>query len=1082
MYLATSTLGRDSSYNNSGTFGLDFKEIIGNIKTIKIFAWEPMFLDPKYQQVNPADSLPQWASMLVYIIQFALRLAKSIADELGAYLTIHMYVLSNSGHASTITNAKLFELGSLMDNLQTSMASLTFYMASIRSALVDSQYVEDCFENQYVYSLPYSDDTTKCGPLVELSHCSFDWGYDDYGYHTPECTLTDVSLNAGAGELVAIVGRTGAGKSSLLLAMCSEMEMTGGTGRLVGKIAYLEQQPWIMNDTLRANILFGREYDEKYYWEVLHACALTDDLEMWPNSDMTVIGENGFNISGGQRARLALARTVYSRADIYFLDDPLSAVDAIVKRHILDNIILSTGILGNKLRFVTTNADNILPLCNQVVTVDNGHVSVRAQTPLVHKTIGTASAQKTKPKSVDSMDETLQPALPTDETQVKRIPANNSAHPAGTNANASASARTQVSKRRSHWDNAKYAIRTCGWSVITTTLLTSIFSRVLQYIFTEFKLDALRANSKSDITGGNTVLLYMRMKMLSNISYSLLSQLQLAAKGAVINWSLKKRVNNMLVRSLLFSPLSFFEGTTAQQVYSNSFTANNTIVHLVPRLFTYDCSQAALVLLLAYRVLLLAPQLLIFIPVLVWTSRVASTRISQTTDAIAELKRSSESMYQRVQSLANNGAQMIRLFGVEPFFTSQYIKCTEDETRLEALKSSSEDYSYILQKLIGQAIKSVMSLLYIAKAKFSGVELRSNDLAGFQESTSLLIKHVNLTVKFPGVVLKALDKVNEFRDFAERDPEAPYVVDSCRPSAQWPPNGKIEFRNFSMKYGADQGYALKNINLAINSGEKIGIVGRTGAGKSSLAKVLFRLIHEHTSGSILIDGQDISEFGVGDYRPRLGMIPQESSMFGGSIRRNLDPLNQFDIEEMWGSMTKCNMAKFVSSNRSSKVNRNIGYDIDSGEALKRRQWQKASWLKRVLLFILKRVPRPVSPAKLVPHGLDKPVKECFGGFSSGQQQLFGLCRVIMRKRKIIVLDEATANVDLEADKSVQELIRKEFKDCTVLTIAHRLETIMKSDRIIVMDKGTIAEIGTPQELLAKDGMFAQLVKTSDFGQ
>ncbi|KAJ2460120.1 ABC transporter C member 13 [Coemansia sp. RSA 2337] len=185
-----------------------------------------------------------------------------------------------------------------------------------------------------------------------------------------------------------------------------------------------------------------------------------------------------------------------------------------------------------------------------------------------------------------------------------------------------------------------------------------------------------------------------------------------------------------------------------------------------------------------------------------------------------------------------------------------------------------------------------------------------------------------------------------------------------------------------MKYSADLGYALKNVNLIINPGEKIGIVGRTGAGKSSLAKVLFRLVHENTSGSILIDGQDISEYGVGDYRPRLGMIPQESSMFSGS----------------------------------------------------------------------------------------------------GQQQLFGLCRIIMRKQKIVVLDEATANVDLETDKSVQELIRKEFSDCTVLTIAHRLETIMNSDRIIVMDRGTIAEIGTPQELLAKDGMFAQLVKTSDFGQ
>ncbi|KAJ2735113.1 ABC transporter C member 13 [Coemansia sp. BCRC 34962] len=483
---------------------------------------------------------------------------------------------------------------------------------------------------------------------------------------------------------------------------------------LVGTIAYLEQQPWIMNDTLRANILFGRNYEEDYYWKVLHACALTDDLEMWPSGDMTVIGENGMNISGGQRARLALARTVYSKADIYFLDDPLSAVDAIVKRHILDNIILSTGLLGDKLRFVTTNADNILPLCNQVATVEGGCVSVKVQIPQVHAAF--------KPK-------------------------------------------------------------------------------------------------------GTTVGLY-------------------------------------------------------------TIRASN----------------------------------------------------------IAEFRQNCNSMGWRISTIS----------------------------------------------------------------------------------------------ALPAKTLELLEKINEFRNLAKREPEAPYVVDSCRPPAHWPLNGKVEFRDFSMKYGAGLGYALKNINLTINPREKIGIVGRTGAGKSSLAKVLFRLVHENISGSILIDGQDISEFGVGDYRPRLGMIPQESTMLEGSIRRNLDPLNQFDIEQMWASLIKCNMAKSLMAypNPMDDENENVG--TDSNEALMRKH--------------------------------------------SGQQQLFGLCRVIMRKQRIIVLDEATANVDLETDKSIQELIRKEFSDCTVLTIAHRLETIMNSDRIIVMDKGTIAEIGTPNELLAKDGMFAQLVKTSDFGQ
>ncbi|KAJ2032619.1 ATP-binding cassette glutathione S-conjugate transporter ycf1 [Coemansia sp. S3946] len=314
----------------------------------------------------------------------------------------------------------------------------------------------------------------------------------------------------------SVAYQTGVGKSSLLLAMCSEVEMTQGTGKLVGRIAYLEQQPWIMNDTLRANILFGREYEEVYYWKVLHACALTDDLEMWPNNDMTIIGENGMNISGGQRARLALARTVYSKADIYFLDDPLSAVDAIVKRHILDNIILSTGLLGDKLRFIATNADNILPLCNQIATVDDGRVSVKVQTPQAHTAFEFKVQNSIKHNDVDNSSKELQETPASIDKGMISI-TEKSTDPITDTDNDS-----KAPKQWSHWSNVLYAIRICGFPVVATIVMTVLFDKISETVLDMYKLDVLKGNSNSSKSYSNAMLTYIGMTTLSDISSSLM--------------------------------------------------------------------------------------------------------------------------------------------------------------------------------------------------------------------------------------------------------------------------------------------------------------------------------------------------------------------------------------------------------------------------------------------------------------------------------------------------------------------------------------------------------------------------------
>ncbi|KAJ2605713.1 Canalicular multispecific organic anion transporter 1 [Coemansia sp. RSA 1804] len=290
-----------------------------------------------------------------------------------------------------------------------------------------------------------------------------------------------------------------------------------------------------------------------------------------------------------------------------------------------------------------------------------------------------------------------------------------------------------------------------------------------------------------------------------------------------------------------------------------------------------------------------------------------------------------------------------------------------------------------------------------------------------------------------------------------------------------------------MKYHQDLEYVLKDINLIINPREKIGIVGRTGAGKTSLARCLFQLIDKRTcNGSILIDGHDTFSMNRRDVRAKLGIIPQDPTLFSGSYRQNLDPLVKYTTEDMWSAILKCGMDELVqpkhdhNKTQDEKIVAEGEHDNELKEIDRWNQrWKSSGWTMRAFLYLFVR--KPVLDKSYIrrtrSHGLDRHVKDTL---SNGQKQLVGLCRLLMRNRKIIVLDEATSSVDQESDQSMQKLIRSEFKDCTVLTIAHRLKTIMGSDRIVVMDNGRVVEVGPPSELLEKGGYFAELVKANEF--
>ncbi|KAJ2802144.1 hypothetical protein H4R21_002527 [Coemansia helicoidea] len=1045
---------------NTNNYDDRASEVYQGIKAIKLFSWERMYLDPKLQEQDyDATRLP-WYAPAIQILWIIIDIIDSVSVPFTSFILFYVHTHSQTFTASALTSKYVLELNSHINNLGLGVESIIRWLKYTRMQFGDTVTIQRALRGRPANTLPRRCIASdKSGPEVELDGCSFVWNRRSH-----DQALKDVTLRASGGELVAVVGKTGAGKSSLLLSICGELEMTAGTGSVTGTIAYLEQSPWIMNDTMRANVLFGREYDAEFFAKVIHACALTEDIAMWPDADLTVIGERGINISGGQRARLALARTVYSRADIYVLDDPLSAVDAHVKRHILEHVLLDTGMLAGKLRIITTNSGHIMPFAHQIVTLTDGPAEVAMQTPLEYRAAD-AGEVSTEPLKAVPQD---------DVSNTKAQPVTISKQPAS---------RPKTAKW-SPWKNITYAIQLCGWPIFAGLVLSAAIRPTVNYVLEGVGLDMLK-NSGAILTRSNA-LRYLGLRTLQRLMDWILWYAEIRVRTHVSGRIINPAIKGTFVRSIIHAPMSFFDSTTRQHVSSAYDYGAKELAEEIPKFFMEKLGNVMESALSIYRIGRSAPQLLLAAPVVAWAMHKRNELVDPTVNMLRTINRETGVGRRRTSDIVAGGRQMIRLFNVGPHFVQKYMD-DEDENRdiQEPIRAIGRLRDSLHNLLISGSSAAVAWLLLL-QSQTRRTQISSGEFTTYDSLIRSLVRNISQFAKCHSTITRFSDNIELYRKYASIEPEAPYVVDECRPPPSWPQSGKIEFCDYTMRYREDLEPALKGINLAIQPGEKIGIVGRTGAGKSTLAKSLFRLVHGTTAGRILIDGQDIAEMGVGDLRPRLGIIPQESSMFSGSFKRNLDPLQEYTIEDMWAALVTSGIAPKVVPPRAPTdgMPDDDTYDEIYEETMIEwnNQWATSGRAMRLFILGLYKKPKRRTNKLLQPrHGLNRIAQNSSQGFSGGEQQLFSLCRVLMRMRRIIVLDEATADVDLETDRHMQQVFRDAFAGCTVLTIAHRLETIMGSDRIVVMDKGRIAEIGTPQELIDSGGLFAELVKANDFG-
>ena len=861
--------------------------------------------------------------------------------------------------------------------------------------------------------------------------------------------ISNINFKAKKGELVMVVGKVGAGKSSLCSAILSEMSVKSGKLTRIGKVAYVPQSAWILNATIRNNVLVNQPFDEEKYAKVLEAVDLSVDFKALPNGDLTEVGEKGINLSGGQKQRLSLARALYSDADIYVFDDPLSALDAHVGRHVFETAI--QGMLADKTRILVTHQMAYLSQATRIyVAADMKIVEEKLPTEVTEKEQEGESTLMSMMRAFNATSNASASPKPETPAHMRKARAPSPMPDKEKKEQQGDGVLTAKEERQSGAVKNKTLFAYLGsfgscwfWIGIFTlqTLIVccNLFSQLWIGWWLEGKYPELNAKYPTSFFIG----IYAGALVLSGC-FTLAREL-VWRHGAV---NAPRQLYDRMTDAVLHAPMSFFDTTPVGRIV-NRFTrdaqqldfqlpmAANQTIGLG---FTFIGSAAAI----CYAVPWATPVFVVAIVCLMFI---------QPSVAIVILRRLSSAATGPVFALYSEalaGAVSIRCLQINDFCTERF-----------ALHIDERNGSFFFDKMAFEAIRARVNIIMAFVAALlmlvimlSREQLDPTIVVFAINNSATVTMFMGYVLMQRGQLMMALNSIERMMEFTELQPEP---SGDTPPPANWPSVGQIEFKNVSAQYREGLPHVLKDVSFAIKGGEKIGVVGRTGSGKSSLLLTIFRIIPLLGNSSIKIDGIDTKTIPLETLRSKVSAIPQEPVLFAGTVRTNLDPFfgEGMDEEEIKAAEDRLRNALELCHLKAPLEELRLRQVAQSRDSV-----HSTSALSEVETTL---------------DILD--VKLSDGDLSVGQKQLLCLARAVARNLKILVLDEATSSVDVHTDALIQQTIRTVFKSCTIITVAHRLNTIMDSDRILVLDGGTVAEFDTPDSLLSDpNGIFTSLAK------